>query len=381
MITHQQYFKPLSGLRGLGAIWVTLFHVCFQSVNPLISAGYLGVDLFFLLSGFIISHVHRQDFARGYSFAEHRRFLQLRLLRIYPLHVFVLVLFAIFVLTATNFTQQYSHPERFGIAPFLASLFLVHNWGFGQRTVWNGPTWSLSAEWLAYLLFPLMSIAVSKIKPKYSLLTAFLALVTLESILFFTKVPMDGVGKTGLLRIIFEFLAGCLLYRYASFDKRRSTHSLGWLAIGMLVASILVPQFHYFAPISFALLIIAVVSQRGSIERILSSRPLLFLGDVSFSLYMCHGPLIQVRNWAVTQRYVGEHEALAVLVIAICLSAVFCWKYVEVPARKFGRQLMHNKICRAVKIGSIEIPHDSVKVLASEPGPDSHASIGNRADL
>jgi peptidoglycan/LPS O-acetylase OafA/YrhL len=360
MITQQHYYKSLSGLRGLGAIWVTLFHVFFQSKSQLLSVGYLGVDLFFLLSGFIISHAHRTDFATGYRLSEHWQFLQLRLIRIYPLHVFVLVLFAIFVFAAPQFIEQHRDPERFGLIPFLSSLFLIHNWGFGAATVWNGPTWSLSAEWLIYLAFPLISIGVSKIKPKYSLLAALLALLALEVILLLAMAPRGDMGRVGLLRITFEFLAGCFVYRYAVWDRRKTTASLEWIGIAMLLIAIYVPSLHSFAPMSFALLILAVASNHSKIALILGSRPLLFLGDISFSLYMCHWPLIQIRNWAITQKYISEADSLEILLITICVSSIFCWKYVEVPARAFGRQLLNKKSNAKLANRTVDVSSNNV---------------------
>lgn len=333
-----QYFTSLSGLRGIGAIWVTIFHVFDQSTNPFISVGYLGVDLFFLLSGFIISHVHNADFAHGYRVSTHWRFLQLRLIRIYPLHAFVLFLFACFVFTAPQFVERYDDPDRFGIGAFISTLLLVHNWGFMYPTLWNLPTWSLSAEWLAYLLFPFISIASSRIPYRLSLPAAFLALVAVEAVFFGTGAPRDGIGKIGLLRIAFEFVAGCLLQRYVSGGRRGSPALLPWAAIGLLLVAIYLPSLQFLALFSFGLLILSVVSQQNLLSTFLSSRPMLFLGDISFSLYMCHWPLIQIRNWSVERGYLGEQAALAVLLVSICLGSILCWKYVEVPARALGRR-------------------------------------------
>jgi peptidoglycan/LPS O-acetylase OafA/YrhL len=367
MIAQQQYYKSLSGLRGLGAIWVTLFHVFYQSTNHLISVGYLGVDLFFILSGFIISHVHNADFANGYRPAQHWKFLQLRLIRIYPLHVFILFAFALFVFTAPRFVEQHVHPERFGFGPFLASLFLVHNWGFTSTTFWNGPTWSLSAEWLAYLAFPFISVAVGRLNPKYSLLAALVALVSLELILFITMSPRGDMGKVGLLRIGFEFLSGCFIQRYAAWDRRRSTASLEWVALGLLAIAIYIPSLRAFAPISFALLILAVVSGQSIATKLFSSPPMLFLGDVSFSLYMCHWPLIQVRNWSMKQGYMSEGVSLFALLVAICIVTILCWKYVEVPARAFGRQLLRANVSKELDAQGAEAP--SAHPVGSEPAP------------
>lgn len=356
----QQYYGSLSGLRGIGAIWVTLFHIFHQSDNPLISAGYLGVDLFFLLSGFIIAHVHGADFAHGYKVSSHWRFLQLRLVRIYPLHVFVLVLFACFVFTTPEFVERYNNPDRFGFGPFMASLLLVHNWGFGDPTLWNVPTWSLSVEWLAYLAFPFLAIAFSKISARYALLAALLILVLLEIALAITGVPRGGTGKVGLLRIAFEFSAGCFLQRYVSWERRKAHVSIQWAAIGLVSLAVFVPSLQGFAPLGFGLLILTVVLGDSVIAKGLSSRPMAFLGNVSFSLYMTHSPLIQIRNWIVERGFIGKELGLVALLASICVVSVLCWKYVEVPARALGRRKLHKPVAGPDVGGSVVAPRTMV---------------------
>lgn len=349
MQAQQQYYKALSGLRGVGAIWVTLFHIFSQSSSQLISAGYLGVDLFFILSGFIISHVHYDDFSGGYHAIRHWRFLQLRLIRIYPLHVFVLLLFFIFVVTAPNFVQLYSNPERFSLSSLVATLLLVQNWGIVPPNYWNGPTWSLSAEWLAYLVFPFISIGVAKVKVSYLLIMALLALAVLEIFIFAAGVQHDQLGKVGLLRLAFEFTSGCFLYQYSRAGNCLNIKFPAWGAIALLLAAIYVPALKIFAVTSFLFVILAVVSEKNLITYFLSSRLLLFLGDISFSLYLCHWPLIQLRNWAIKQKYVEEKFSLYLLVLAIFLITVLCWKFVEMPARKFGRRILSKNELHSTK--------------------------------
>lgn len=338
MESRQQYYSALTGLRGIGAVWVTLFHLLHETDNQVLKSGYLGVDLFFLLSGFIITHVHQADFANGYALRTHFHFLKLRLARIYPLHFVIMVLFGIFAMLAPDFIDRYPHPERFEFDAFIYTLLLVQNWGIGPGTLWNMPTWSLSAEWLAYLLFPFISIQVAKVRPRYALLAALCVLALLE-LVFLQFGHREDTGKAGLLRIACEFVAGCLVYRHVRAADGQGAR-LGWIAVVLLGLAVSVPGLYFLASTSFVLLVVAVVSTSSRLGAVLASRPMTLLGDLSFSLYLCHWPLIQVRNWAVDQGYIDAASGLVLLVPAILAGTWICWACVEKPARRLGRRLI-----------------------------------------
>jgi len=339
MESRQQYYSALTGLRGIGAVWVTLFHLLHTSANQVIKSGYLGVDLFFLLSGFIITHVHQADFRNGYELRTHFHFLKLRLVRIYPLHFVILVVFGIFAMLAPDFIDRYPHPERFEFGAFIATLFLVQNWGIGPGTLWNMPTWSLSAEWLAYLLFPFISIGVAKLRPRYALVAALCVLALME-LVFLHFGHREDTGKAGLLRIACEFVAGCLVYQHVRAADGRTAPLTGWIAVVLLGVSVSVPGLYFLATTSFVLLVAAVVSGGSRLGAVLASRPMTLLGDLSFSLYLCHWPLIQVRNWAVDKGYIGATPGFIALVPAIVVVTWICWACVEKPARRLGRRLI-----------------------------------------
>jgi peptidoglycan/LPS O-acetylase OafA/YrhL len=86
------------------------------------------------------------------------------------------------------------------------------------------------------------------------------------------------------------------------------------------------------------------VTEEGPVTRFLSSSPLLVLGDLSFSIYMCHWPLIQVRNWLGSQHLVSDAMGTALAVLAIGLTSIACWKCIEVPARTWGRRLIDRRM-------------------------------------
>src|ERR1700734_3983062 len=113
-----------------------LFHVFSSGGIPIIEMGYAGVDIFFLLSGFVLSHVYLRNeelaTARGYM-----RFLGVRLARIYPLHIFTLCCLLLIVVALPDFAAHYSRSaDRLGTGAFIANLFLIQDWGWLSGN-WN----------------------------------------------------------------------------------------------------------------------------------------------------------------------------------------------------------------------------------------------------
>src|SRR6266849_2921607 len=142
-----RHLQSLTPLRGIAALTVLMFHLARNSGDSSLPAfflrGYLGVDLFFVLSGFVLTHVYVQGFLGDTSWRSAGAFLWARVARIYPVHFFVTAL-----LVACGGAQGLS-----GLDVLDNFLLILVPWPVHSI---NQPSWSLSAEWHAYLLFPLM---------------------------------------------------------------------------------------------------------------------------------------------------------------------------------------------------------------------------------
>src|ERR1700730_4495727 len=164
-----EQLASLTPLRGIAALWVVIFHFCwyFPAVHPerytgAVYKGYLAVDMFFVLSGFVITHVYKEGFAQRVTGRSYRDFLKARVARIYPLHITVLLLF---VATATaERAASYALRGSFEPVPllgersvggFFANIVMLQGL-WARELSWNDPAWSISLEFLAYLLFPLL---------------------------------------------------------------------------------------------------------------------------------------------------------------------------------------------------------------------------------
>ena len=140
----------LTGLRGIAALWVLAYHA------GLSAAGYLGVDLFFVLSGFIIAYNYA-DARLAEDGRRYREFLWRRLARIYPAYLAALLLTLAAVAVLAPWEVSLRKSAHFTAEGFWASVFMVQAWTVPVPRVWNVPGWSVSAEWAAYLAFPLIA--------------------------------------------------------------------------------------------------------------------------------------------------------------------------------------------------------------------------------
>lgn len=348
----------LTPLRGLAALWVILYHFSCQyfpqlnsePVTKLISKGYLAVDLFFLLSGFVLTHVYLTSFAQKVTTEGYRDFVAARVARIYPLHLFVL---GLFLVTEIGFARSFPPMPLEGPLSLVAlGANLVLMQGLGAKTLsWNYPSWSISVEFLAYLVFPLVLPLLWSASRK---VRALVMVVLLAVILGLAQIAHHHLnqwdGPLALLRCLPEFFLGSLAYAiYRSgvlgFLFEKDAVLLAAFAGVGLALHLGAPDI-WAVPL-FLLLILAGVSNRQRIATLLNVRPLVWLGDISYSIYLVHG---------FVQYFIGRllpivfgvtaPEALsfktsfwtmmAMLATTFALS-VLTYNFVEVRGRRFMR--------------------------------------------
>ena len=212
-------FKALDGLRGLAAIMVVLYHFNSKYIpeliynNTIIRHSESFVDLFFVLSGFVISYNYRYLSIKNLVF-----FVKKRFWRLYPLMIFTSTLFLIFNLssfypTSINelFTTNYKELLN-QIIPYVDSIFLTNSFPVLSSSLGsNTPSWSISAEFVAYFLFVLISLFI---RPR---VIAYLTVSTLGVFLCYLNQKYFATGDAGFLRAIICFNVGCILLMF--YDK------------------------------------------------------------------------------------------------------------------------------------------------------------------
>lgn len=342
---------PLTSVRFFLALGVVLFHYQLQWTLPAESAGLLdrarlGVDVFFILSGFILTHVYLQD-DRRFSY---RAFLVARFARIYPAHVAILLAMLAMVLAA-RLIGVGLEPGRFNAVDFFGTLFLVQAW-FPRETItfWNGPSWSLSAEWFAYLAFPAYAALALRLRHRPWLLIGLSALLFVILDAFyrqaFGRVLPRAEDSMGILRILPEFLYGVGLY-YLGRGLKPSPALALWSAVGstllLLTAMQLAWDDRLIVVVSGPFLLSLALLSKARIDQPLAHPALLFAGEASYALYLVHHPVLMAwRNLAESifnldgDYRMSPLELAAMLSLTLALAALI-HVFVERPGRRWLR--------------------------------------------
>jgi peptidoglycan/LPS O-acetylase OafA/YrhL len=355
----------LTSLRGLAALWVVLYHFsvqCFPNLDAtpythVLDKGYLAVDLFFMLSGFVMTHVYQRAFSESVT-RNYRGFLVARIARIYPLHVLILLLFV-----ATAVASRWTPGVALGsihdiplqgsesVCAFVANLFMLQGLDAGKLS-WNYPAWSISVEFMAYLVFPfaLPAIWAASDKAKLAIAAFLLALLTLLA--FLTQDNFDQWdGPITLLRCLPEFILGTLLYCAFRRIPRNSWLDSNIAAFG--IVALIAVCLHANAPdllvtFLFAALILTAVVNTGEFSEIANASPLIWLGDISYSLYLIHG-FVQFLATKLLDRFgiqdhadLSIHQSLVLMLLMVCIclvSAHLTYYGIEIGCRQYLRGL------------------------------------------
>jgi peptidoglycan/LPS O-acetylase OafA/YrhL len=345
----------LTGVRGVAALWVLGYHLQLMAPYfalpafhelPILRAGYAGVDLFIVLSGFILMLTHEPDFER-LSWERTRRFFALRLLRIYPMATVVLLLILLLVAAGGGFASQWlaAIPADDRLTSFARTLFLANRWWYPVAPDWNQPEWSLSVELVGYAVFPLLALASTRIhhRPLLAVLAAICLFLPTLAALFATETAFNANFAWGALpRMAGAFAGGVLLARLHRLtpEHQRSVQAhIGAGALLALVAALCVPPWGYgLATPLLGLIVYGLAANRGAVSSVMSSPVARWLGRVSFPLYLIQ---LAVLVWLINK--VGNLQpperwaALALGLVALFGIAWVLHLYVEQPIHRFAR--------------------------------------------
>jgi peptidoglycan/LPS O-acetylase OafA/YrhL len=358
----------LTPLRGIAALWVVLYHYCGTAqylpnldVTPhsyLISKGYLAVDMFFMLSGLVMTHVYYRAFSESVG-RHYRSFLVARIARLYPLHVFILLLFVVTAAAsqfmtglATGSFESIPLTGPRSLSAIIANMFMLQGLAAGELS-WNYPAWSVSVEFVAYLAFPFALPAIMRAPNPVRLVLGAVLLAPLAWLAAHTKGDFDQWdGPITLVRCMPEFLLGTLLYFAFRDYGQRIWLSSDFGVLAALAATLI--GLHVGAPdllmVSlFAALILLSVSNTGVFAKLVNTRPLIWLGEISYSLYLVHG-LIKfatskglgaagIQHTAALSK--DQSFALMMLMMALCiLAASATYSSIETVWRRHLRALL-----------------------------------------
>ena len=380
------FIRQLTGVRFIAAFWVLLYH--FQApldrlgllipvFSDLLRVGRLGVDLFFALSGFILTYTYLTKLGPRIAVKAAAIFWWLRLARIWPVHFVMLNVAGLAVVAQSKVTGSSLDRDWLNPVDYLKNLLLVQEWGPNPQRGWNFVSWSLSMEWLAYILFPLLVLALwqfHKRVPTWGLVVLWW--VSLAPLLLY------GLGRTdsyytdnwgSTYRILTEFTAGAITYlivaRFVGADgeirprvERLATTLSVVMPVIVVAGSVLLsrlpsaqptvstlsadaeplPPFWHLELVPFLVVWIgALALSRRGLSVWLSRDTLVLGGFISYSLYMTH--LVWYGLWRAGTKAAGIDGgvlylvAFLVLVVGAIVIAYAMWRWIEEPSREWMR--------------------------------------------
>jgi peptidoglycan/LPS O-acetylase OafA/YrhL len=336
--------RSLTALRFMAAMWVAVYalwdNLAVTFKPAVIAKGYLGVELFFVLSGFILCHVYLAS--AGEKRFDYRSFLWARIARVYPLHIATLL-----AVMALGFAAVFagmsidSHVMSWASLP--ANVLMVHAWGLAPDAGWNHRSWSISAEWFAYLAFPVFAFVAWKLRrrPVVAIAGALIFLAALY--LAFHRLagfPLtEATIKWGALRIVPCFAYGCALYLAFRRAPLARPGLIAGIAAALMIAAAALQLWDGVIVAIAGALILALASLPNARAGWLSSGPAVYLGEISYSVYMVVVPwqLLAVNLAAKLTHAPDKHLQLFVwlaIVAALPLVAAVSYHLVEFPARR-----------------------------------------------
>lgn len=331
----------------------------------IIDNAYLFVDFFFVLSGFVIVANYRHRLIAGFSF---RKFMWLRLGRIYPMHLVTVVAFA-----GIGFQEIWqrdgfsSETSLDAIWVAVMNVLLLHSLNTLDSLSLNFPSWSISVEFFTYALFALLIIILRR---KAWIGEAVLIIVC--PILLIQLTPngsMDITYDYGLIRCLFGFCVGGIgftIYRKLeqkiSLDFRTATilEIVAVTCVAVFIALAGETLWSIASPIIFLAALLIFTQEAGAVSRLLCIRPMLALGALSYSIYMTHA-FVEMLIYTVArdmggklffdsqnnrrlfdvERWQGDLLILLMLAITVAIS-MMTYRHIERPANEWFRKRAEN---------------------------------------
>lgn len=359
--------RSLTGLRGVAAVYVVAYHFIMMAnlysdndnsfqFNPteiikcFFGHGYLAVDLFFVLSGYVMALTHWRDFSTGFSRPAMTSFLYKRFSRLYPLYIVTTL--ACFAL-AWSGIDEHTHSFTHNAAKLLMNTLLLQAVGGGVSL--DQPAWSIGTEAIAYLLFPIGCILI---QPNHKWRGISAAIVCISTVVFLAMLPEAWSSKSRilhhtwldfsdtrtpfpLLRCIVEFMLGMLTWRFGLTRLGRFFTRLPQISLLFGIAavvSVALPNSDLIFVLLMPGLILSLSSDRGPLAWMLGLRATYVAGILSYSFYLTHYPiglaLIELKSLPITPIY----SIILALTLTLLIS-VITYTVVEKPARRYLRSL------------------------------------------
>ena len=391
--TRTAYLTNLTPLRGIAALLTVVYHVDIISSiyfggqlvdskkSSLLTHMYVMVDFFFVLSGFILCYVYAQNFRDAVNGQSFKKFTIARFARVYPLHLFSLLL--------TTLLFFLLHQWRAEVSPvfdienstysFITNLFLLQSMNLHKWFTFTHASWSISTEWWMYMLFPFLVAPFMKLSKigrslifglcvaGYLLIGFILVpLVTVPDALSFLRPTgpqpfnLNVAYQFGFFRCLFGFVIGMMMYFGYKENWAKQLFASGYTFLFLVLAVILCLHFgvpDIFTVLFFPFVLLSAAYGNKNMNTILSTKPLQRLGDWSFSIYLMHQPFLfsaavffanpNKTGITVPKLNIFTSWIVCLIFIAFILFLSYLsYSFIELPVRNFinkrwGKQKAH----------------------------------------
>jgi peptidoglycan/LPS O-acetylase OafA/YrhL len=362
----------LTSLRGIAALIVVVHHFAYytlpqtgkfvSSYSHFFKNGYLCVDFFFILSGFIMAHVYANDFYGQVNKSDYWKYLRARFARIYPLHLFTLL-----VLVGLEFIKMiagssHAFTDKFNLTALFANVFLLQAFDlncpplFWCSTYWNEPAWSISVEFIIYVIFPFILYFILRLKPRSDLIACVGTLIALFLLIKFTRGNLDSIiGLPSIFRCSLEASMGVITYKiHQRINYQNQVIPMAVKAIAIVWILGVMHSWtdnyrgiHDWLILPACALLILAMSNRSypASAKILNSRILIYLGTISYSIYMVHWCLSELlktiwlsrleANFGRGLSLVQCSTGLILFLLTTIATAAITYQFIEVPMRTY----------------------------------------------
>jgi peptidoglycan/LPS O-acetylase OafA/YrhL len=371
---HERQFDALNAFRGVGAAIVALFHfnlIIYSHLSSLVflKHTYIMLDFFFVLSGFVIAHSYQKRLLEGYPIG---KFMFRRFWRVYPLHIFALMLFVglellkyLVPIGEPPFSTEYKSTES-----LVANFFLLQAMGLFNVATWNGPSWSVSVEFYTYVTY---ALALVVFRHRIWMVCAATA-VAIPLIFLMTGVKtLDMTADGAFMRSLYGFSAGVVSYHlylylknFTDWQKYLPRMEMVFLPVTFLFLVFCGGnEFSLLSPYVLMINCVIVAFERGRVSAFMKKKIFLAMALLSYSAYMLHyfilnailniGKIVQgmtgVEVFKVIELLPGRFSpvihfgpwfgdivhVLFLLIVFGC--SYFTCKYIELPIYKWSKRV------------------------------------------
>lgn len=341
----KKFYPELESLRGIASVLVVMCHMFW--LNPFMfiaKNAYIAVDLFFVLSGFVMCHNYINKINDRKSLG---KFMLARIARLYPLHIILLLVWLLreyvkYIMESRGVVFGEAAFSVNDLNAFIQNLFLIQSI-VNEKATFNGVSWSISVEFYTYIIFAL-ALLTGYIRE----LACLLIIISLGVLLYYDGSLSVYEGNT-IFRCFFGFFIGVITYHL----PRKGGYT-DMLALLILTLYLFKDKglFDFIMPPLMGLLILSIVSSDSVTSKILRASPFLWLGKISYSTYMTHAlltttvsvVLLKFANYdtviingyqfvAIPYVY-GAIISIAVLILTL-IGAHIIHKYIEIPSQLY----------------------------------------------